>query len=199
MTNANENMTWLNNPNRKGPDDLGRIYGFQWRHWMEMYDQLGHVVHMLNQGKDDRRLIVTAWNPTDLKYMALPPCHLLFQFGIEPRSQSKDRLNLCMYQRSCDVPLGVPFNIASYSLLLHIVARITRHIPGTFTHFLWDCHIYANQMDLVKEQLKREPRALPKLQWSNAGSLKDVENLTTDDFALIGYNPHDSINYPFSV
>jgi len=202
--NANDNQAWLNNPNRKGHDDLGRIYGVQARDWggaqvglvRRAYDQLRKAIDDLSQGKDDRREIVTHWNPGELGLMALPPCHLLYQFGLQG-----EFLNLCMYQRSCDVPLGVPFNIVQYAWLLSVVAQITNHIPGTFTHFLHDIHVYKNQVEPLKEQLVRTPKTLPRLT-INPGikSLKDLETwVTPADFELVGYDPHPAIKFPFAV
>ena len=198
--NANENKWWLNNPYRKGTDDLGRIYGVQARSWKapdgREIDQLRAVVDDLSAGKDNRREIVTHWNPGELEQMALPPCHLLYQFGIQGNT-----LNLSMYQRSCDVPLGVPFNIAGYSWLLCVIAQLTGLKPGTFTHFMHDIHIYENQLELMKEQVRRTPYKLPKL-WINPEirSLDDLQTwVTPDDFKLIRYKHHPPIRYPFAV
>jgi len=198
--NANENEWWVNNPNRKGPDDLGRIYGVQSRFWKtpegETIDQLKKVVDDLKKGVDNRREIVTHWNPGEMNSMALPPCHLLYQFGIQG-----NELNLSMYQRSCDVPLGIPFNIAGYSWLLHVIAKITGLKPGTFTHFMHDIHIYANQVDLMHGQIGRIPYGLPMLRMNPA--IMDLEDLETwvkpSDFWLEGYEHHPSIKYPFAV
>lgn len=199
-SNANDNEQWLNNPNRKGTDDLGVIYGVQARKWGgkngTKVDQLKKVIGHLSQGIDDRREIVTHWNPAELDKMALPPCHLLYQFGIQG-----DTLNLCMYQRSCDVPLGIPFNIAGYAWLLSVVAHITGLKAGTFTHFIHDIHIYENQINLAEEQIKRKPLILPKL-WINPKirTLKDLETwVTVDDFKLLNYRHQPRINYPFAV
>jgi thymidylate synthase len=202
--NANENKQWLTNPNRKGKDDLGRIYGVQARRWRvpthsgaaKYYDQLSKVVNNLVQHKDDRREIVSHWNPGELDRMALPPCHLLYQFGIQG-----DTLNMCMYQRSCDMPLGVPFDITGYAWLLAVIAQISRLKAGTFTHFLWDMHIYENQVELLKEQLAREPFALPTIKINPA--ITDIKDLLTwvtpEDFELEGYRHHEPINYPLAV
>jgi len=198
--NANENEWWVNNPNRKGPDDLGRIYGVQSRFWKtpegETIDQLKKVVDDLKKGVDNRREIVTHWNPGEMNSMALPPCHLLYQFGIQG-----NELNLSMYQRSCDVPLGIPFNIAGYSWLLHVIAKITGLKPGTFTHFMHDIHIYASQADLMHDQIERIPYGLPMLRMNPA--IMDLEDLETwvkpSDFWLEGYEYHPSIKYPFAV
>jgi thymidylate synthase len=197
--NANESPDWVNNPNRKGKDDLGRIYGVQARDWKDpqgnTVDQLKTIVDKLSMGIDDRRLIVSHWNPGELDMMALPPCHLLYQFGLRG-----EYLDLCMYQRSCDVPLGVPMNIASYALLLLIVARITNHTPGIFTHFLWNIHIYEDQMPDVHQQLERKPFEPPTI-WidSRIKTLEDIETwVTPKEFALINYKHHAPIKYAFS-
>lgn len=221
--NANENKQWLANPNRRGSDDLGRIYGVQARDWQHIelnmeaqdmllgkggsnpsakikirqHDQLLIVLEDLCKGVDNRREIVIHWNPGELQKMALPPCHLLYQFGIQG-----DTLNMCMYQRSCDLPLGIPFNIAGYAWLLSVIARIAKLKVGVFTHFMWDIHIYENQIELMKEvQLERSPYPLPKL-WINPKikTLKDLETwVTPDDFVLEEYQHHPHIAYPFSV
>lgn len=210
--NANENKAWLNNPHRIGIDDLGPIYGHPARkfgakwistgdnayvgHWDGGVDQLHKVYTDLKAGIDDRREIVTHWNPSDLHKMALPPCHLLYQFGIQG-----EYLNLSMYQRSCDLPLGVPFNIAGYAWLLSVMAHITDHKVGVFTHFMHDIHIYENQMELMKIQLTRKPLELPTL-WINPKikTLEDLETwVTPTDFHLEGYDHHPFIKYPFAV
>ncbi len=198
--NANENEWWVNNPNRKGRDDLGRIYGVQSRFWKtpdgETIDQLKKVIDDLSESIDNRREIVTHWNPGEMNKMALPPCHLLYQFSIQG-----NELNLSMYQRSCDVPLGIPFNIAGYSWLLHVIAQIVVLKPGTFTHFMHDIHIYENQMELMREQVERIPHKLPKL-WINPDikTLEDIETwVTADDFRLEEYEHHPHIKYPFAV
>ena len=205
--NANENEQWLNNPKREGKDDLGEIYGVQARRWDspivgqgyvlgKKIDQLRNVYDDLRQGIDNRREIVTHWNPGKTNHMALPPCHLLYQFGIQD-----DHLNMAMYQRSCDMPLGVPFNIAGYAWLLSVMARITGFKPGVFTHFLWDVHIYINQLKGVHEQLSRVPHELPQLLISPA--VTDLEYLesyaTSADFTLQNYNHEPTIHFPFAV
>lgn len=202
--NANENETWLNNPNRKGEDDLGRIYGVQARRYLKLkgfglieeLDQLKMVYEDLKAGKDNRREIVTHWNPGEMDKMALAPCHMIYRFAIHG-----DYLNLEMYQRSCDVPLGVPFNIAGYAWLLSVMAQITGHKAGEFTHFLGDIHIYEDQMDLMKEQLTREPFELPTLKINpDIETLDDLETwVTMDDFQLLDYRCHPHIKYPFAV
>lgn len=207
--NANENEAWLCNDYRKGEDDLGRIYGVQARNWLmpiwnedakveevQYIDQLKKVVHDLSRGVDNRREIVTHWNPGELGRMALPPCHLLYQFGIQG-----NYLNMCMYQRSCDLPLGIPFNIAGYAWLLSVIARITRLEPGVFTHFMHDIHIYENQFGLMEEQIKRKYYSLPELYINPMiSTLEDLETwVTPDDFELRNYIHHDSIKYPFAL
>lgn len=215
--NANEDQQWLNNPNRVGEDDLGRVYGVQARDWKtnklhfeacsdndncfavgdyKIIDQLKNVVDDLSKGIDNRREIVTHWNPGELDQMALPPCHLLYQFGIQG-----EYLNLSMYQRSCDVPLGVPFNIAGYAWLLSVIAKITGFKPGVFTHFMHDIHVYEDQVPMLKEQLQREPYPLPTLLiHPEIRSLKDLETWASPEhFELKKYNHHPVINYPFAV
>ena len=197
--NANENEQWLTSGARKGRDDLGRIYGVQARDWSGPWgkvDQLRQVVDDLTRGIDNRREIVTHWNPGELCEMALPPCHLLYQFGIQGH-----RLNLSMYQRSCDMPLGVPFNIAGYAWLLSVIARVTGLTPGTFTHFLHDVHVYVNQVPLLKEQIKRKPHKLPKLVIAPAvHTLEDLETWVAPDcFELKHYKHDGAIAYPFTV
>lgn len=202
--NANENKQWLDNPNRKGEDDLGRVYGVQARNWtpphdIEMpyhIDQLKMVYEDLKQGIDNRREIVTHWNPGEMEEMALPPCHLLYQFSIQG-----SELHLTMYQRSCDMALGVPFNIIGYSWLLCVMARITGLNAGTFNHFLVDIHIYDNHMDGVKTMLERKPLQLPKL-WMNPDikTLEDLETwVTVKDFELINYSHYPSIKMEMAV
>lgn len=206
--NADENQTWLDNPNRKRPGDLGRVYGVQARSWdgssnrtgnttdLLFIDQLKSVVDKILQRKDDRRLIVSHWNPGEESMMALLPCHYAYQFNIEG-----EYLNLYMVQRSCDLPLGVPFNIAGYAWLLTVIAKITGFTPGTFTHFLGDAHIYENQASLMEEQVTRAPKILPELlMHEGIETLKDLETwVNPNDFALESYDPHPSIRYPFAV
>lgn len=195
--NANKNKSWLDNPNRKGIDDLGPIYGAQARNWDNSgIDQLRVVYDDLRHGIDNRREIVTHWNPSRLNQMALPPCHLLYQFGIHG-----DELNLIMYQRSCDMPLGVPFNITGYAWLLSVFARITGYLPGTFTHVLHDIHVYENQIELARKQIKRIPLKLPYLEMnSKIVTLKDLETwVTPDDFGLVDYESYDRIDYLMAV
>jgi thymidylate synthase len=195
--NANADY-WLNNPNHSGEEgDLGRIYGVQARDWNGEFDQLREVVDKLIAGKADRRMIVSHWNPSELAQMALPPCHLLYQFGV-----LEDKLNLTLYQRSADIPLGVPFNIAGYSWLLSVIAKVTGYEVGTFTHFIHDAHIYENQIDPLMEQLEREPKKLPEL-WIHPVHINTFEDLETkagkEHFLLVNYNHHPAIKIPFTV
>lgn len=197
--NANENPTWLKNSYRRGEDDLGSIYGVQSRRWPTpggCIDQLKNVYEDLKAGIDNRREIVTHWNPGELYRMALPPCHMFYQFGIQG-----DTLNLSMYQRSCDVPLGIPFNIAGYAWLLSVMAQITHLKPGIFTHFMHDIHIYENQIDLMYDQIVRKPKNLPTLQMSDQiETLEDLETwVTVEDFGLVDYEHHPPIAFPFAV
>lgn len=192
-----ENATasyWL--PKARFPGDVGRIYGVQWRSWQapdgRSIDQLKEVIERIKTNPSDRRLIVLAWNPGELDEMALPPCHALFQFFV-----TKNKLSLMMYQRSCDMFLGVPFNIASYSLLLHMVSQVTGLEPHEFVHVLADVHIYRNHFDQVKEQLKREPYQLPKL-WLNP-AVKDIDAFTMDDIKLVDYQCHPPIKALMAV
>ncbi len=176
--------------------DLGRVYGVQWRAWQapdgRKIDQLGEVIQRIKEKPYDRRHIVVAWNPGELDRMALPPCHAFFQFFV-----ADGALSLQMYQRSCDMFLGVPLNIASYSLLLSMVAQVTGLQPGEFVHTLGDAHIYLNHFDQVKEQLAREPYTLPKL-WLNP-AITRLEDFTMDDVKLENYQSHPTIKAPMAV
>ncbi|MBI2075462.1 MAG: thymidylate synthase [Candidatus Harrisonbacteria bacterium] len=176
--------------------DAGRIYGVQWRKWQRpdgtTLDQIGDVIDRIKKNPSDRRLIVLAWNPGELDNMCLPPCHAFFQFFV-----AKGKLSLSMYQRSCDMFLGVPFNIASYALLLHMVAQVTGLASGEFVHILGDTHIYLNHFEQVKTQLAREPLALPKL-WLNP-ERKNINDFTMDDIKLEGYQYHPGIKAPMAV
>jgi thymidylate synthase len=185
--------------------DLGPVYGYQWRSWpdhkrdangnMIHIDQLAKLIEQIKSAPDSRRLIVSAWNPADIDEMAkagLPPCHCLFQFKV-----LNGKMSLQLYQRSCDTFLGVPFNIASYSLLLMMVAQATGY---TAHEFIWtggDTHIYSNHFDQVKEQLSRDFKTLPKVKINP--DVKDLFSFTIEDFELIGYEPHDAIKAPIAV
>lgn len=228
--NANETASWVSNPARKGVDDLGRIYGAQWIDWREhkvvkTWDEAARLVlkgyevvasdpergyvmgRGVNQLEDalrtlltnptSRRVIVSAWRPDELDQMALPPCHVSYQFIA---TESTRELHLCMYQRSADLFLGVPFNIASSAMFLEIMARLSGFKAATFTHFLADAHIYVNHIDQVNEQLSREPFAPPHLQL--AQSIKKVgldqikgafERIEPAEIELVGYQCHSAI------
>jgi len=170
---ANANADYWK-PKAKFEGDLGRIYGVQWRNWKkpdgQTVDQLADVIKRMRKDPNDRRLIVTAWNPGELDIMALPPCHMIYQFHV-----AENKLSLHMFQRSCDMFLGVPFNIASYALLLHIVAQINDFEPHELVLTLGDVHVYHNHFDAVKEQVGREPFPLPKL-WLNP-DIKELSDL----------------------
>lgn len=199
--NANENSAWLNNPHRKGEDDMGRVYGVQGRQWQRPdgshFDQLRKVVDNLTNGIDDRGEIVTFYNPGETALGCLRPCMHIHTFSL-----LGDRLYLTSYQRSCDVPLGLNFNQIQCFVLLALVAQITGHKPGKAFHKIVNAHIYENQLPLMRDvQLKREPLPLPKLHINpNIKTLDDIETwVTTDDFSVEGYQCHEAIKYPFTV
>ena len=176
--------------------NLGPVYGAQWRSWPardgSTIDQLAQVVHMIKTKPDSRRLIVTAWNPADVDKMALPPCHCLFQFYV-----ADGKLSCQLYQRSADIFLGVPFNIASYALLIHMVAHVTGLGVGDFVHSLGDAHLYLNHLDQANLQLSRKPHALPKLVIKRR--LDRLEDFVFEDFAIEGYEPDAAIAAPVAV
>lgn len=176
--------------------DLGNVYGAQWRHWKtskgETIDQIKNVIEEIKTNPDSRRLIVTAWNPEDVPTSALPPCHSLFQFYV-----NDGKLSCQLYQRSGDVFLGVPFNIASYSLLTHLIARECGLEVGEFVHTLGDAHIYSNHIEQVKEQLKRTPKKAPTL-WLNPEK-KHLEDFDVADIKVIDYDPAPAIKAPVAV
>lgn len=179
-----------------GEGDLGPIYGSQWRSWPgpdgRHIDQISQVVREIRENPDSRRLIVSAWNVSELDHMALPPCHLLFQFYV-----AQGRLSCQLYQRSADIFLGVPFNIASYALLTQMVAQVTGFKPGEFVHTLGDAHLYLNHLEQVRTQLAREPRPLSAMRLNpERTSLFDFD---FDDFELLNYDPHPSIKAPVAV
>ncbi|WP_353855485.1 thymidylate synthase [Bacillus sp. Bos-x628] len=176
--------------------ELGRVYGAQWRSWRsadgKTVDQISQLIHDIEHNPNSRRLIVSAWNPGEIDQMALPPCHCLFQFYV-----SDGKLSCQLYQRSADIFLGVPFNIASYALLTMMIAKVTNLEPGEFIHTLGDAHIYQNHLPQVKMQLEREERTLPKLRITR--DVKSIFDFTFDDFVLENYNPHPHIKGEVSV
>ncbi len=182
---------WANNNG-----DLGRVYGAQWRSWQksddEVIDQISTVIEQIKTNPNSRRLLVSAWNVGELDKMALPPCHLLFQFFV-----ANNKLSCQLYQRSCDVFLGVPFNIASYSLLTHMIAQQCNLSVGEFIWTGGDCHIYNNHIQQVNTQLSRSPKALPILNIKNTP--KDIFSYTIDDFEFLNYNPDEHIKAKVSV
>lgn len=170
--------------------DLGHIYGYQWRSWPDYngghIDQIKEAIDTIQNNPDSRRIIVSAWNVADLPQMNLPPCHAFFQFYV-----ANGKLSLQLYQRSADIFLGVPFNIASYALLLMMVAQVTGLEAGDFVHTLGDAHIYNNHIEQVREQLSREPRGLPKMKLNP--NVKSIFDFKYEDFELTNYNPHPHI------
>lgn len=183
-------------PKAKFDGDLGRVYGVQWRAWQKpdgtTVDQIAEAIRLIKEEPTSRRIIVNAWNPGELDQMALPPCHMFFQFFV-----ADGKLSLFMHQRSCDMFLGVPFNIASYSLLLHMVAQVTGLTPHEFVHSLGDTHIYNNHFDAVKEQLAREPYPFPTLKLNP--EVKDIFSFKMEDIELEGYESHPTIKAPMAV
>lgn len=184
--------------------DLGPVYGFQWRHFGAQYvdtktdysnqgiDQLMDVIDKIKNRPNDRRIIMCAWNPADLGKMALPPCHCLVQFYV-----ANEELSCQLYQRSADMGLGVPFNIASYALLTHMIAHVTGLKPGDFVHTLGDAHVYSNHVEPLKIQLEREPRQFPKLVIKR--KVENIEDFKFEDFAVEGYEPHPKITMDMAV
>lgn len=192
--NENGVKIWNEWADEKG--DLGPVYGHQWRSWPDgnggTIDQIKEVVHQIKHNPDSRRLIVSAWNVADVGKMALPPCHCLFQFYV-----ADGKLSCQLYQRSADVFLGVPFNIASYSLLTMMIAQVCGLKPGEFIHSFGDTHIYTNHIEQVKLQLTREPRPLPILKINP--DVKCIFDFKYEDFELVDYNPHPHIKGEVSV
>lgn len=180
--------------------ELGPVYGKQWRAWNTLMgqprnheiDQIARVIDQIKTNPDSRRLIVNAWNVGEITEMALPPCHMFFQFYV-----NNNKLSCQLYQRSGDMFLGVPFNIASYSLLTHMVAQVCGLDVGEFVHTLGDIHIYSNHVEQVKEQLSREPKELPKLELDK--SIKNIDDFTSEHIKLVGYNSHPAIKGKVAV
>ncbi|MEI7864654.1 MAG: thymidylate synthase [Chthoniobacterales bacterium] len=176
--------------------DLGRIYGAQWRSWQgangQTIDQISECVRLLREQPDSRRILVSAWNPADLPVMALPACHALFQFYV-----SDSELSCQLYQRSADLFLGVPFNIASYALLTMMMAQVCDLRPGDFVHTFGDLHLYTNHLEQAREQLSREPRPLPRMLLNP--NRRQVEDFVFEDFILEGYDPHPAIKAPVAI
>jgi thymidylate synthase len=198
--------------------DLGPVYGFQWRHFGAEYetchsdysgkgvDQLAEVIHKLKNNPYDRRIILSAWNPADLKKMALPPCHMFAQFYVSFPASAKTRedgskqgrLHTLLYQRSCDMGLGVPFNIASYALLAHMLARVCDLVPGTLTHTMGDAHVYLDHREALELQVQREPRDFPTLEIAREIGCS-IDGWKVEDFKVVGYDPHKGIAMKMSV
>lgn len=176
--------------------NLGPVYGYQWRSWTSAegntIDQISDLIKMIRNNPDSRRLLVTAWNPGDIHKMALPPCHVLFQFYI-----AEGKLSCQLYQRSADIFLGVPFNIASYALLTMMVAKVTGLKPGEFIHTFGDAHIYLNHTEQVNLQLSRDFRPLPQMKITR--EVQSIFDFKFDDFELHGYDPHPGIKAPVAV
>ena len=210
--------------------DLGPVYGFQWRHFGAEYvdsktdytgkgvDQLQQVIDTLMNNPFDRRIILSAWNPADIKKMALPPCHMFAQFyvsyprpaphepstplsSLPPDQKPKGELNCCLYQRSCDMGLGVPFNIASYAVLTHLIAYVTGLEPGEFIHCLGDAHVYVDHVDALKVQIEREPRAWPRLEIKREDLRGKgvIDGFALEDFEVLGYEPWPTVKMKMSV
>ncbi len=197
------NVRWLQergvtiwNEWAKADGSLGRVYGAQWTDWRtsdgRSIDQIRWVVDEIRRNPDSRRLIVSAWNPGELDQMALPPCHTLFQFYV-----SNGELSCQLYQRSADIFLGVPFNVASYALLTLMVAQVTGLKPGDFVHTFGDLHLYANHVEQARLQLSREPRALPTMKVNP--TRRELAEFVYEDFELAGYDPHPAIKAPVAV
>ena len=179
-----------------GKGDLGPVYGAQWRSWPSrdggVIDQIADTVERIKKTPDSRRLLVTAWNPADVDKMALPPCHCLFQFYV-----ANGNLSCQLYQRSADIFLGVPFNIASYAMLTHMMAHVTGLKAGEFIHTLGDAHIYLNHLEQIDEQLSRTPYALPRLVMKR--DVKAIDEFRYEDFEIVNYQTHPHISAPVAV
>lgn len=215
--NGSREFLDANGLSHRAEGDLGPVYGFQWRHFGAEYkdaqtdytgqgvDQLAEVVRKLKENPYDRRIILSAWNPADLKKMALPPCHMFAQFYVsfkdcKTRADGSKRgtLHTILYQRSCDMGLGVPFNIASYALLTHMLAHVCDLIPGTLTHTMGDAHVYLDHIDALKVQMTRVPKDFPGLEIQKEGELS-IDGWTVEDLKVIGYEPHKGIAMKMSV
>lgn len=197
--NANAQGAQLGYRNDDEVKELGPVYGFQWRNFdgheaAVGQDQIRWLIHEIKTNPDSRRLILSAWNPNQASQMALPPCHTMAQFRV-----LNGKLSCQLYQRSADMFLGVPFNIASYSLLTHIFARICDLGVGNFVHTIGDAHIYQNHTEQVKEQLKREPREMPHLLMPTFNNITELLETKTSDYKLINYDPMPSIKAPMAV
>ena len=192
--NADNQGIELGYENNEITKKLGPIYGVQWRNWGGI-DQIEKLLDDLRSDPGGRRHILSAWNVEQIASMALPPCHVMSQFYVSENG----RLSCQMYQRSADMFLGVPFNIASYALLQSILANILNLIPGDFVHVFGDAHIYKNSIAQVKEQLSREPKKLPKLILPNIDSIESLKNFSVDDFILDGYESHPAIKAPMAI
>ena len=192
--NADNQGVELGYENTETTKKLGPVYGVQWRDWGGV-DQIKKLINDLQSNPNGRRRILSAWNVEKIDSMALPPCHVMSQFYIS----KSGRLSCQMYQRSADMFLGVPFNIASYALLQSILANILNLTPGEFVHTFGDAHIYKNSIDQVKEQLSREPKKLPKLVMPNIDSIDSLNNYSVDDFVLDGYESHPALKAPMAI
>ena len=186
--------------------DLGPIYGFQWRHWGADYinnktnyngigfDQITHIMNQIKTNPDSRRIILSGWNVSDLPKMALPPCHILCQFYV-----NDNKLSAQLYQRSGDIGLGVPFNIASYAALLIMISYLTDKEPYELVYTLGDAHIYSNHISQLNEQMTRYPKSFPKLLLKNTNNIKTIEDFSLDNFELVDYNPYKNIKMEMAV
>jgi thymidylate synthase len=192
--NADNQGIELGYENTSTTKKLGPVYGVQWRNWAGV-DQIKKLINDLQSNPNGRRHILSAWNVEKIDSMALPPCHVMSQFYVS----TNGRLSCQMYQRSADMFLGVPFNIASYALLQSILANILNLVPGEFVHTFGDAHIYHNSIDQVKEQLTREPKKLPKLIMPNLDSIDELNNYSVDDFVLEGYESHPALKAPMAI